>query len=80
MWQVWKTGEEPTGLWWGDLTEKDHLENLRADGKIVFKWIFKKWDGEVWTGLIWLRIGTGANVCECGNGPSGSKKCWKFLD
>ena len=27
----------------GNLMERDHLENLRVDGKI--KWIFKKWDG-----------------------------------
>jgi hypothetical protein len=27
-------------------------------GRIVLKWIIKKWDKEAWTGLIWLRIGT----------------------
>jgi hypothetical protein len=45
--------------WWGDMRERDHLEDLGADGKIMLKWIFKKWDGETLTGLIWLRIGTG---------------------
>jgi hypothetical protein len=29
------------------------------DGKIIFKWIFRKWVVGVWTGLSWLRIGTG---------------------
>ena len=24
----------------------------------MYKWIFKKWDGEAWTGLILLRIET----------------------
>jgi hypothetical protein len=46
-----------TGLWWGNLRERDNLENLRVDGRIIFKWIFKKWDGWARTGLIWLRIG-----------------------
>jgi hypothetical protein len=26
----------------GDLTEKEHLEKLRVDGRIIFKFIFKK--------------------------------------
>jgi hypothetical protein len=33
-----------TGSWWGDLREKDHLEDPDEDGRIILKWIFKKWD------------------------------------
>ena len=29
------------------------------DGRIILKWIFRKWDVGVWTGSSWLRIGTG---------------------
>jgi len=31
----------------------------REYGRIILKWIFRKWDMGVWTGLSWLRIGTG---------------------
>jgi len=58
MWQIWGRGEVRTGVWWVDLRDRDHLEGVGVGGRIILKWIFKKWDGETWTGLIWLRIGT----------------------
>ena len=48
-----------TGFWWGNLRKRGHLEDPGVDGRIIFRWIFRKCDGEAWTGLIWLRIGTG---------------------
>jgi hypothetical protein len=42
MWHVWGKGEVNTGFWWGDLRERDHLEDLGADRRIVLKWIFKR--------------------------------------
>jgi hypothetical protein len=59
MGQVRGTGEVHTGSWWGDLRKRGHLEDLGIDGRIILKWIFRKWDGEAWTGLLWLRIVTG---------------------
>ena len=31
-----------TGFWWGDLRERDHLEGLDINGRIILKWFFKK--------------------------------------
>jgi len=51
-------GEER--FWWGSMRERVHFEDPGLDGKIILRWIFRKWDVGVWTGLIWLRIGTGS--------------------
>jgi hypothetical protein len=47
------------GFWWGDLSERDHLEELGVDVRMILKWIIRKWDGKAWTILIWLGIETG---------------------
>jgi len=30
-----------------------------SDGRIILRWIFRKWEGVVRTGWSWLRIGKG---------------------
>ena len=40
-------GEVCTGVWWGNLRERDHLEDRGVDGRILVKWIFGKWDGRI---------------------------------
>jgi hypothetical protein len=31
--------------WWGNLKERDHLEDPSVDGRRILRWIFSKWDG-----------------------------------
>jgi len=52
-------GEVNTGFWWGNLRERDHLEDSGIDGRTILRWFFRKWDVGAWTGSSWLRIGTG---------------------
>jgi hypothetical protein len=41
------------GLWWGDLRETVHVEDLGVDGRIILKYIFKKWG---WTDMKWTDL------------------------
>jgi len=35
------------------------LEDPGVDGRIILRWIFRKWDVRARNGSGWLRIGTG---------------------
>jgi hypothetical protein len=35
-----------TGFWWGNLRKRGHLEDPGLDGRVILRWIFRKWDGE----------------------------------
>ena len=37
-------GEVYTGFRQGNLRERDYLEEPGVDGKIILRWIFRKWD------------------------------------
>jgi len=44
-------GEAYAGSWWGNLREKDHLEDPGVDGRVILRRIFRKWDVRAWTGI-----------------------------
>jgi hypothetical protein len=37
--------------------ERDYLEDLGADERMMFKYVLKQWDGRTWSEFIWLRKG-----------------------
>jgi hypothetical protein len=47
------------GFWWGNLRERDHLEDPHVDGRMLLIWILRKWDVGAFTGSSWFSIGTG---------------------
>ena len=66
IWVIKIKNEMCRGLWNGygregvhtgfSLREGDHLKHSGVDGKVILKYVFKKWD-RAWIGLIWLRKG-----------------------
>jgi len=43
MWHIW--GRESCSVFsWRNLRERDHLENPCLDGRIILRWILRKWD------------------------------------
>ena len=43
----------------GKPRERDHWGDPDVDGRIILRWIFRKWEKVVGTAWSWLRIGTG---------------------
>jgi hypothetical protein len=41
-----KIGEVYRRFWWGDLRERDHLEDLDVEGTMILKRVSKNWQGE----------------------------------
>jgi len=51
-----------TLLWWGNIGERDHLDDPGVDGMLLWERRLQKSCGRAWTGLIWLREGTSGGV------------------
>jgi hypothetical protein len=68
MWQVWDTAEVHIGLLWGELRERNHVEDLGVDGKNNIKIDLQNvgWGGTDW--IVWLMTETGC--CDSCNEPS----------
>jgi len=50
---VWGKEEVCAGFRWESLRERDRLEDPGVDGRIILKWIFKKWVREMdWIDLV----------------------------
>jgi hypothetical protein len=46
-------GEACTVFLWGNLRERDHLEDRGVDERNILRWISTKWDVGLWTGSSW---------------------------
>jgi hypothetical protein len=40
----------------------DHFNDEGVGGRIILKWIIKKYIVGVWTGLMWFRMGTSCGL------------------
>ena len=63
-------GKMLTRLWYGDLSETGHFEDLGIDGGIILKWILKKHVLRTWTDLSGTENGQAVGCCEHGNETS----------
>ena len=45
--------EAYTGFWWGNLRERGHMGDPGVDGRIILRWIFRKYDGG---GMDWIEL------------------------
>ena len=73
---MWGRVEVYTGLWWGNLKERDHLEDPGVDGRMDLQ--------EVGCEVIdWIDLAQGTQVadsCKCGNEPSDYIKCRVYTE
>jgi hypothetical protein len=62
-----------TGFWWEKLRERHHWGDPDIDGRIILRWIFRKWEG-LWD---WMEL---AQDKDRWRALSGSIKCGEFFD
>ena len=54
--------EADIGFWWGKVRLRDRLEDPGVDGRMILRWIFRKWLVGLWTGSIRDRWGALVNA------------------
>jgi hypothetical protein len=47
------------GFGGGNLRERDQLEDQDVDGRIIFRWYFRKWDGD----MDWINLAQERGRC-----------------
>jgi hypothetical protein len=45
-------------FWSTNLKGRGNSEDIDVDGKIILKWMLRRYDRRVWAGYIWPRIVT----------------------
>jgi hypothetical protein len=59
---VWGTEQVHIEISWENMKERNRLEDLGIDDRIVFEWIVKKSFVSMWLGLAWLKLETGGRM------------------
>ena len=54
----WWRGDKHTGTWWGNLRERDKLDDGDVDGRVTLKWILSGM-GRDWCGMISFVVAEG---------------------
>ena len=47
---MWDSGKVHREFWSRTVRERDHLEDLDVDGRMILKWILKEVEWATWTG------------------------------
>ena len=47
-----------TRFMWGNLGERDHLEDQGVDKRTLIRCVFSNWDVGAWARLVWFGRGT----------------------
>ena len=50
---VWSTEEVRSGFWWRDLREREHLETVGVDERIILKMYLQEMG---WVGMKWINL------------------------